>query len=66
MTKKDVRVCEKMSLTLEEASSLTNIGVNKLRQLTDENDCNFVFWNGTKRLIKRKQLEEFIDKAESI
>lgn len=38
----------------------------KLRELSDREDCEFVLWNGTKRLIKRKKLDEFLERAYSI
>ena len=38
----------------------------KLRELTDNDDCEFVLWNGTKRLIKRKRLDEYLDRAYSL
>ena len=41
-------------------------GINKLRQLTDEDGCEYVLWIGSKRLIKRKKLEEFLEHAESL
>ncbi len=62
---KEVPIYQKLCLTLEEASALTGIGINKLRTLSDEEN-NFVFWIGTKRMFKRKQLEQYIDKIESI
>lgn len=39
---------------------------DKLRELSDREDCEFVLWNGTKRLIKRKKLDEFLERAYSI
>lgn len=62
----DVRICEKTTLTLEEAAALTNIGINKLREISNEKNCNFVLWVGNKRLLKRKELDEFISKTYSI
>ena len=59
-------IWEKTTLTLEEAASLTGIGINKLRELSNSENCNFVLWNGTKRLIKRTRLEEYLDSAFSI
>ena len=35
----NVPIWEKANLTLEEAAAFTNIGINKLRQLTDEDGC---------------------------
>ena len=50
---KEVPIWEKSNLTLEEAAAYTGIGISKLRQLSDSEDCTFVLWVGTKRLIKR-------------
>ena len=70
MTKqeKDSRVplWERMNLTLEEAAAYTGIGTDKLRELSNRESCDFVLWVGTKRLLKRKQLEEFLIKSFSI
>lgn len=44
----------------------SGIGADKLRELSDREDCEFVLWNGTKRLIKRKKLDEFLERAYSI
>lgn len=70
MTKqeKDNRVplWERMNLTLEEAAAYTGIGTDKLRELSNRESCDFVLWVGTKRLLKREQLEEFLIKSFSI
>ena len=55
-----------INLTLEEAAAYSGIGINKLRSMTDSDECKFVLWNGTKRLIKRRKLDEYLDKAFSI
>ena len=55
--KYEVPIYEKSNLTLEEAAAYFNIGVNKLRQLTDDDKCPFVLWVGSKRLIKRKKMD---------
>lgn len=57
---------EKSNLTLEESASYFNIGINKLREMTDSEDCQFVLWVGNKRLIKRKKLEEYLAKTYSV
>lgn len=59
--KREIPIWEKSNLTLEEAAAYSGIGVNKLRKLTDINNCPFVLWNGAKRLIKRRKLDEYID-----
>ena len=58
----DIPIYQKQNLTIEEAAVYSNIGRNKLRQLTDDERCVFVLWVGEKRLIKRKQFDEFIQK----
>ena len=64
--KRDVPIWEKSNLTLEEAAAYSGIGINKLRKLTESEQCSFVIWNGTKRLIKRRRLDEYMDKMYSI
>ena len=70
MTKKGkdqlVPIWERRNLTLDEASVYTGIGVDKLREISNSDDCDFVLWVGTKRLLKRKQLEDYLDKCRSI
>ena len=57
-------MCEKAALTFEEASAYTGIGVNRLRELAKEQPYSPMFLRvGTKSLLKRKQLESFIDLA---
>ena len=58
---KEVPIYEKTCLTLEEAAAYSGIGMKKLRELTNEVGCRFVLWNGNKRLIKRRQLDEFLE-----
>ena len=66
MAIKKVPVWEKANLSLEEAAAYFGIGINKLRDMTNEENCPFVLWNGNKRLIKRKQLERLLETAYSI
>lgn len=54
----EVPIWEKYCLTLDEAAAYFGIGINKLREMTDEPNCQFVIFNGSKRLIKRRKLEE--------
>lgn len=63
---KEVPIWEKSNLTIEEAAAYSGIGMNKLRELTDDERCQFVLWIGTKRLVKRRKLDEYIEKAYSI
>lgn len=64
--KAEVPIWEKSNLTLEEAAAYSGIGINKLRQITNEPGCKFVLWVGTKRLIKRKGLDRYLENAWSL
>jgi len=61
-----IPIWEKATLTLEEAASYTGIGVNKLREISNDESCDFVLWNGSKRLLKRERLESYLNTAYSI
>lgn len=63
---KEVPIWEKSNLTLEEAAAYSGIGINKLRKLTESENCQFVLWIGSKRLIKRKRLDEYVDRTYSL
>ncbi len=63
---KEVPIWEKSTLTLEEAAAYSGIGINKLRDLTSEQDCRFVLWVGSKRLIKRRLFDKYIEQEYSI
>jgi excisionase family DNA binding protein len=63
---KEVPIWEKSNLTLEEAAAYSGIGINKTRELTNEQNCNFVLFVGSKRLIKRRLFDAYIEKIYSI
>ena len=46
MAVNSVPIWEKANLNLEEAAAYFGIGINKLRDMTNENNCPFVLWNG--------------------
>lgn len=64
--KEEYPLWQKSCLTVDEAAVYSGIGKDKLRELTDNEDCSFVLWNGTKRLIKRRMLDAYIDRTYSI
>lgn len=70
MTKEErkaaVPLWERATLTLEETAAYTGIGINKLREMSDEPGCEYVIWLGNKRLFKRRKLDEYLDGAYSI
>lgn len=62
----NVPIQEKSNLTLEEAAAYFGIGVNKLREISNDPKCGFVLFVGNKRLIKRVPLEKQLAQAYSI
>lgn len=66
MDKKLVPLWEKITLTVEEASAYFGIGQNKLKELTNNDNCPYVIWCGNKRLIKRRPFTEYLEKMYSI
>lgn len=63
---KEIPIWEKSNLSLEETAAYSGIGINKLREITNEDRCKFVLWVGNKRLIKRCLFDQFIEQAYSI
>lgn len=61
-----VPVWERSNLTLEEAAAYFNIGINRIREMANENENIFVLWVGSRRMIKRKKFEEFLEIKHSI
>lgn len=51
----------KMTLTIREAAEYSNIGINKIDEMLKQPNCPFVLYVGTKKLVKRKAFEEFIE-----
>ena len=50
----------KVTLTIREASEYSNIGINKIDSMLRAPNCPFVLYVGTKKLVKRKEFEQFI------
>jgi len=63
---KEVPIWEKAALTLEEAAAYSNIGINRLREMTNDDRGQLVLWVGSKRLIKRRALDKLIDTSFSL
>ena len=51
----------KMLLSIREAAENSNIGINKIDEMLKQPNCPFVLYVGTKKLVKRKAFEEFIE-----
>ena len=59
--KYDVPIWNKANLTIEEAAANFGIGMNNLRELTEDENCKFVLYIGSKRLIKRQMFEKYLE-----
>jgi hypothetical protein len=63
MSENTVLIKDKVLLTVREAASYSNIGINKLDSMLRMPNCSFVLFVGTKKLVKRKEFEEFLSKS---
>ena len=60
----EVPVWERYTLSVEEAAVYFRIGENKLRKIISENeDADFILWNGNRPQIKRILFEKYLDKC---
>ena len=50
----------KLTLTIKEAAEYSNIGINRIDALLRQPNCPFVLYVGTKKLVKRKEFEQYI------
>lgn len=62
----EIPIWEKATLSIEEAAAYSGIGINKLRTMTNSESCPFVLWNGSHKLIKRTELDKYINRSFSI
>ena len=64
---KEVPIWLKLNITIEEAAAYSGIGINRIRELINEKDCDFVLKVGCKKsLIKRVNFERYIMSHEAI
>lgn len=62
-----IPIWERYTLSVEEAAEYFRIGENKLRKVINDNqDADFILWNGNRPQIKRKIFEGYIDKLNVI
>ena len=52
----------KFTFSVQEASEYFGFSDKKIRKIIDENeDADFILWNGSRPRIKRKLFEQFVD-----
>ena len=52
----------KMTLTIREAAEYSNSGIHKIDSMLRTPNCPFVLFVGSKKLVKRKEFEEYISR----
>ncbi len=60
MNYEKVPIYLKTTLTIREAAEYSNVGINKIEELLKKPNCPFVLYVGTKKLVKRKEFEQFL------
>ena len=55
-----VPIPQKLTLTIREAAEYSNIGINKIDAMLKQPNCPFVLFVGNKKLVKRREFEDFI------
>ena len=50
----------KMTLTTKEAAEYSNIGINKIESMLRSPNSPFVLYVGSKKLVKRREFEQYI------
>lgn len=63
MMNEEVAIKDKVTLTVREAAAYSNIGINKIDSLLRAPNCTFVLYVGTKKLVKRKEFEAYLEKT---
>ena len=61
-----VPIWEKVTISISEAVAYSGIGINKIRELSDRPDCEFVLWIGKRKMIKRRKFDEFLENNFSV
>ena len=60
MIEEKVPIHLKVTMTIKEAAEYSSIGINEIDELLKQPNCPFVLFIGTRKLVKRREFEEFI------
>ena len=55
-----VPINEKLLLPIKEAALYSNIGINRIDAMLREEGCPFVLFVGSRKLVKRREFENYI------
>ena len=61
MNENNVPIWEKVTITINEAASYSNIGICKIYEMINNPLCPFVLHVGKKRLIKRREFVKYLE-----
>lgn len=65
--KVNIPTWEKLTLSVEEAAAYSGIGINRIREIMNERDCDFVLKVGNRKaVITRTKFERYILAREAI
>lgn len=56
----------KLNMTVKEAAVYSNIGINRIDEMLKQPKCNFVLYVGNKKLVKRKEFEQYLSESVEI
>lgn len=59
----EIALKDKLNLTIREAAAYSHIGINRLDAMTKQPGCPFVLYVGRKKLIKRREFENYLSKT---
>ena len=60
MKQDEVPIQEKLLLTIKEAALYSNIGIDRIDAMLREEGCPFVLFVGSRKLVKRREFENYI------
>ena len=64
--KLEMPIEKKLNLTIREAAEYSNIGINKISEMLRNPMCEFVLYVGNRKLVKRKEFEEYLSRKTEI
>lgn len=62
----DIPLWNKPIMSVAEAAMYTGLSANKIYEMTSDEKCPFVIWVGSRRVIKRKSFEKYLERQYSI
>lgn len=64
---REVKICDKVALTIPDAAQVFSIGEQKLKALVEANrGSKFCFYNGNRAMIIKSEFEKFLIRTDSI